>query len=131
MPLDGTYAFGNFINNFLKNENILIKSDGKSIRSYLYAADLIIWLFTLLAKGRNREIYNVGSSTPISIKELALHISGEAIDVITTNNSDAIYSCYYPDTNKCRSQLGLSEFTSLKRSIEKTINFYSKRESVL
>src|SRR5271165_3372114 len=63
---------GNFIADALAGRNIAIKGDGTLVRSYLYAADLAIWLRTLLlrggASGENPLVLNVGSSEAISIR---------------------------------------------------------------
>ena len=130
LPLNGTYAFGNFINDVLHNKNIVINGNGSPVRSYLYAADLVIWLFKLLLKGCNKEIYNVGSEEGISILDLAreiirvskIKINVELLDSIKSNNR---INKYVPNTNKIRKELGVSQLIPLSLSIEKTINFYS------
>ena len=65
------FAIGNFIRDALLNQPIIITGDGTPYRSYLYADDLVDWLFTLLEKGTNKEVYNVGSDYAISIANLA------------------------------------------------------------
>lgn len=44
----------------MENRDIIIKGDGRPLRSYLYTADLVIWLLTMLLKSENKSIYNVG-----------------------------------------------------------------------
>lgn len=128
LPLDGSYAFGNFIRDRLYEQDISVRGNGKSIRSYLYAADLVIWLLTILIKGKDREVYNVGSNEPISINNLANIISGNKLNVITELKDDNPVSYYYPSIEKARSELGLSVYTSLSDAILKTINFELKNE---
>jgi dTDP-glucose 4,6-dehydratase len=76
LPLDTHFAIGNFINNTIKNEDIIIKGDGSTIRSYMYASDLMVWLWKILLKGEINQPYNVGSDESVSIKQLAEKICG-------------------------------------------------------
>ncbi|MDP1897433.1 MAG: NAD-dependent epimerase/dehydratase family protein, partial [Sulfurimicrobium sp.] len=71
LPLGIHYAIGNFIGQALYEDEIAVKGDGTPIRSYLYMADLVAWLLTLLQNGKSGEVYNVGSDQAISIRELA------------------------------------------------------------
>lgn len=129
LPLNGSYAFGNFIDDILNKKDIFIKGDGTDVRSYLYAADLVIWLLRILHKGQNQEIYNVGSSESISIVKLAT-----LMDSIRVNTSE-IYvlgkalknkSIYAPDISKAKAELGLDVYTSLQLAIKRTIQFNSE-----
>jgi len=70
------FAIGNFISSLLKNKKIIIHGDGTPIRSYMYVSDLVIWLITILIKGKNCYPYNIGSEEEISIENLAKTIAG-------------------------------------------------------
>ena len=83
LPLDAHFAIGNFILNVLKNEDIVIKGDGTPYRSYLYTSDLMIWLWTILLRGKNNEPYNVGSDKESTIYEIA-----EKVNVLLENDKN-------------------------------------------
>ncbi len=125
LPLDGHFAIGNFIGDTLAGRPIQVAGDGTPLRSYLYGADLAIWLLQLLARGEHGRAYNVGSDRAISIGELAetvrhtlasphpVHIAHQAAD-------NALRSRYIPATQRARGELGLDTWTSLPDAIRLT-----------
>jgi nucleoside-diphosphate-sugar epimerase len=129
LPLDAHFAIGNFILSTLKKQPITIKGDGSPERSYLYTSDLVIWLLTILVKGKGNRAYNVGSEHTISIESLAhlvKRISGEAIDIeiLTKRNSYQVPERYVPSVQRIQKELGVLQTISLEESILKTINFH-------
>ena len=129
LPLDKHFAIGNFINDILRNRPIVIKGDGTPMRSYLYTADLIIWLLTILVKGKNCRPYNVGSEVGISIKDLAKTISALSeksleVKILAKINELSNSERYIPSTNRARNELGLSQIIDTNDSIRRTLNFH-------
>src|SRR6476661_8356760 len=71
IPLNAHFAIGNFIGDAMKGGPIRISGDGTAVRSYLYMADLAVWLWTLALSPDATGAYNVGSEEPLSILETA------------------------------------------------------------
>jgi nucleoside-diphosphate-sugar epimerase len=124
LPLDSKFAFGNFMRDALEGGPIVIKGDGTPLRSYLYAADLAAWLWTLLFQGRPGQIYNVGSEHTVSILQLAEAISRELdvrnIQVLQKPRLTAPFDRYVPSTQRAREEFGLRESFSLSEIIRRT-----------
>jgi nucleoside-diphosphate-sugar epimerase len=71
VELDDGRVFGDFVRNVLNNEDILLHSDGKARRSFVYITDMIAALFRILFQGENRQAYNVAADSETEIFELA------------------------------------------------------------
>ena len=70
-PQNSHFAFSNFLSSVLNKQDINIKGNGKTIRSYLHSSDMIIYIFKILLTEHKKNIFNLGSSQEISILELA------------------------------------------------------------
>ena len=68
-----------FIKQFKKKsfgrQNFRIQGSGKEIRSFIFIEDFIQAFDLILRKGKHLQIYNIGTSEKLSIKNLALKIS--------------------------------------------------------
>lgn len=133
LPLDAHFAIGNFIRDALNSDSIVVRGDGTPLRSYLYAADLAIWLWTILFMGQNCQAYNVGSANKVSISELAKEISQKITPRVPVKfiNSDPVrfdnYN-YVPSVSKTEKELNLSVLIDRSEGIDKTIKWYKKVE---
>lgn len=116
------YAIGNFIQNCLDGKPIVINGDGTPLRSYLYADDLVEWLFAILERGESGRPYNVGSDHAVSIRELAEAVrnalgSKSEIIVKGTPKADEKPLVYVPSIERACSELGLEVKVSLEEAI--------------
>lgn len=129
MALDAQFAIGNFIGDCINKRDIIIGGDGTPYRSYLYAADLVVWLLTILIKGDNAP-YNVGSSSALQISELAHSVRS----ILKAENNVVVKKepvagrlpeRYIPSVERVAT-LGLKEFTSFDDSVLKTAEWNLK-----
>lgn len=125
LPLDWHFAIGNFMRDALAGDDLLIRGDGRPLRSYLHASDLVIWLLTILMKGRSMRPYNVGSEDACSIADLARRVamlSGTSGKVrILSEPGAGPAPRYIPDTRRARSELGLEQTIALDDAIARTL----------
>jgi nucleoside-diphosphate-sugar epimerase len=130
LPPNGHYAIGNFIHDALYSKQIKIKGDGTPVRSYLYGADLAVWLLHLLLKGKKGESYNVGSDKALTILELATSVR----DILSPNKKIEIYqnldtawsltrNHYVPSIDRARA-LGCAPWTTLDQSVRFTATYF-------
>lgn len=132
LPLDAHFAAGNFLRDRLRGGPIVVRGDGTPVRSYLYAADLAIWLWTILARGQAGRAYNVGSEETITIGELARAVANAespAMDVVVLEQPQAGQPAerYAPSTARARAELGLQQWISLDDAIRRTLRWHRLR----
>jgi dTDP-glucose 4,6-dehydratase len=125
LPLDIHFAVGNFIRDVIGGGPIRVNGDGTPYRSYLYTADLVIWLWTILINGKSCWPYNVGSEEALTIKALAHTVadvlaSGMPITVNGVSDPAQKPSRYVPDTKRAQMDLGLRQTVGLREAISKT-----------
>lgn len=65
-------AVSDFIRNVIEGNDIIMKSNGESVRSYCYVGDTVVGIFKVMLDGLSGEAYNISNENNIiSIKELA------------------------------------------------------------
>jgi dTDP-glucose 4,6-dehydratase len=126
LPLDAHFAIGNFIRDGMRGGPISILGKGTARRSYMYATDLMIWLWWILFRGRPMRPYNVGSEEEISIAEVAhavaRHFQPEpAVNVLALFDDDKEH--YVPNTSRARSELGVTLTVDLDEGLRRTISW--------
>jgi dTDP-glucose 4,6-dehydratase len=132
LPMDKHFAIGNFIRDALAGQTITIHGDGTPLRSYLYAADLAAWLWTILLQGQDGVAYNVGGDEVVSIAELA-HAVNVALHtkVSVVCKTSAPANCaperYIPDVSRAKAELGLRPRIDLREAIQRTARWTGAR----
>lgn len=132
LPLDTHFAVGNFIRDALSGGPVQVLSDGTPRRSYLYAADLAVWLWTILLKGERGRAYNVGSEEEYAVGEVADIVAHAvtppiAVTIAKTSVQGSAAERYVPSTARARSELKLAQSIGLKEAVRRTIEWYAQK----
>lgn len=124
LSLDIHFAAGNFIRDAMAGKTITVIGSGRAERSYLYIADVVVWLWTLLLRGRPGAAYNVGSEEAVSIADLARRTAAllGAPDVEILGRPDPGWNAgrYVPSTTLIRGELGVAPSIDLDAAIRRT-----------
>lgn len=135
MPLDAHLAVGNFICDALRGGPINVAGDGSPQRSYLYASDLAVWLWTVLLRGQPMRPYNVGSETTVSIGDLAHAVARgfsphAEVRIARTPDSGAPVDRYVPSTARIRTELGVMATVDLDEALARTASWHKERRAM-
>ena len=134
LPLDTHFAAGNFIRDALQHQPITIKGDPRTVRTYMYGTDLVVWLIAAAVRGVSGCSYNVGSPYETTIGQLADTIAqhAESRSVVAR---DAIHEWsgpphrYVPCTNRTEVALGVDFQVSLDDAIYRTLRWHRSEPS--
>lgn len=124
-------SFADFLWSGALGQDIVLRSSGSDVRTFMYLEDSIAGILSCLTKGAAREIYNVGSNTPHRIVEFAEAVArlsgvnvvkqasgpGEANAYIHSSNKALV-----PSNGKLRA-LGWSPQVSLEEGIKRSIRW--------
>jgi dTDP-glucose 4,6-dehydratase len=129
LPLNAHFAIGNFIRDAMRGGPIVIQGDGTPRRSYMYAADLALWLWTMLFRAESSRPFNVGSERDLSIREVAEAVAealapGIEIRIERTPGPGAPVHRYIPSVQAAKQSLNLTDGISLADAIRRTAAWY-------
>lgn len=124
LPLTDKFAAGSFLRDALAGGPIRIRGDGSQLRSYLYGADLAVWLVALLACGQPGRAYNIGSDQAVSLRNLANRLAAampHPCSVVAGGAPVVGAERYIPDIGLARSELGLGVAIGLDAAVTRSV----------
>lgn len=116
------------INNCRHDRSLPVYGDGMQIRDWLYVEDHCAAILTVLEKGRDGEVYNIGGSNEkanIEIVRLLLHSLHKGEELITYVQDRPGHDRRYAiDNSKITAELGWRPAYTFEEGIRKTIDWY-------
>ncbi len=106
-----------------KKKNFLIHGTGNEVRSFIHVDDFINGFDKVFQKGKNTEIYNIGTTEKVKISRLAHLISKiykKKIKIIRSKLPKGSPSKRCPDIGKIK-KLGFKQKISLRNGLKKVI----------
>lgn len=128
-------VFAQFAKSIIEKKDIILHTEGKTVRNYCYLTDAVSGILTILIKGTDGEVYNIANeNTAISIRNMAELAAKNFDSRITFNldNENRGYNNYIKlclDTLKLR-KLGWKPYIDLQEMYRRTILFMEAEHNV-
>jgi dTDP-glucose 4,6-dehydratase len=115
----------------LQNVPMTIHGEGLTQRSFIHVSDVVEAVDTVMRKGKNHEVYNIGIDDEFTVKDVARKITQilELKQAQTVHVADRAFNDerYYINSDKLRS-LGWSPQISFDDGLKKTVQWYRQRK---
>ncbi len=133
MLMTDTKASSQFIKNGIEKKDVVLKSEGLQYYSYIYVADAVSALLTVLLLGEKGEAYNIADDkSNIKLKELAEIVANYVGTNVVFELPDNIEKAGYSNSMKSLLDsrklqgIGWKAGYNIKEGIERTIEILSK-----
>jgi len=109
-------------------------SDGKSERDYTYIGDIVDGILKAMQKTYKFEIFNLGNSTTIKLRDLINCIEDKLkirakIEQLPKQPGDVPITC--ADISRAKRMLGYKPLTSIEEGIENFVKWYLSKKDLL
>ena len=124
--LDKPWAINNFIRDAILGGPIRILGNELSSKSYMYGSDLANYMLNILVFGKIGEAYNVGSSKPVTLIDLAnkiKNIINTEIEIKIKSSKDNYSKTIFdvPRILKIENELDIKEAFGIDEALRRTI----------
>lgn len=121
--------------NVLENKVLLIRSDGKFTRDYIYIDDAVNGYILLAEKMKKQKLYgeafNLSNESPVSVLQLVKTISkiaGKKLKYKILNRADYEIKHQYLCAKKVKSAIGWKAERTLESGLKETFEWYRKQK---
>jgi len=124
------YAISDFISSSLEVGRIQVRGNPETVRSYMHQEAMAEWILQALIMPESDTTLQIGSSGPVTIRELADFIAeqtGAKVDYALNPQPGDVY---LPENEKTKTKLGLSEGLNWKVSVQQMIETARKGNDV-
>jgi nucleoside-diphosphate-sugar epimerase len=130
MKLDDGRIFADVVKAVVSGEDIVLNSDGSSVRAFCYVVDFVSALLAIIASGKVNEVWNIGNADEVfSTADLAYMVQNiileKKVNVIIKNDTQKSNSFQkiIPDISKLKS-LGWYNQVNAKSGFTRIINHF-------
>lgn len=123
-------AIHKFINNIENGKEITLFGDGNTFRDYTYVDDIVEGIAKCISNRHRFEVFNLGNSKPIKLKELIKHLEkalGKKAIIKWMPDQPGDVSKTYADIKKAKKVLKWQPKTDFAQGIAKMVEWYRKR----
>ena len=117
----------------LDEQSVPVYGEGANVRDWLYVKDHCRAIETILHKGKEGEIYNIGGNsekTNLEVVKTVLSALGKNEDLITFVKDRPGHDLRYAiDASKIKQKLGWEPATSFEKGIAETVDWYIKNKT--
>lgn len=133
MSIHGGMVHTEFLKMLLNNEDIVLKSDGSSLRTYTYISDAVSAMFKIILESEDIVYNAVNNENEVSIKELAeiiVNLCPEKKSKLVFDIEEekegydyATFKFCLVSSEKIRDELGWNPKYSIEKGLKRTIEF--------
>ncbi len=124
-------AIAKFTDAILNGRDIPMYGDGSSERDYTYVEDIVEGIMLSMKKLRGYDIFNLGESTTISLKNLITLIEkscGKDSHITQLPMQAGDVSITYADISKAKNILGYKPKTTIEQGVANYVKWYKERK---
>ena len=117
------YAISSFIESAVREQQIIVKGNPETVRSFLDERDMSAWLWSALNTTPTTEILSIGSHRGVTIGEVANFIAAHTDSRVITQDPNAFGDEYVADNFMTQEHLKVSESKLWEDSTLECIEF--------